>query len=291
MSRRQDAVVAIPVYRDRLLPCEALSVARCLDVLGQHPLRVVAPEGLAVPAPLDRFPAERFSPSFFSGIEAYSALMLSPGFYRRFLAYEYMLIHRLDSFVFRDELSDWCAKGYDYIGAPWVGEDWPNLAKTRQGLPFWTRSRLFRFLPHVRYDVGNGGFSLRKVSSMYRATRWLRRTRQAWGGRNEDGFFGIAVPECWWWTGYRIPPAAEAMRFAVETRPADCFAQMGGQLPFGCHGWDKIEPAFWHSHLAALGYNFDLQAAGRLEAERLARRRAKQEARRHEGEGKTHVCA
>ena len=289
MSRNREAVVAIPVYRDRLTSLEALSVARCLDVLGRHPVRVVAPEGLAVPAPLDRFPAERFPPMCFSGIEAYSALMLSPDFYRRFRAFGYVLIHQLDAFVFRDELSDWCARGYDYVGAPWIGEDWPNLAETRQGLPFWTRSRLFRFLPRVKYEVGNGGFSLRKVSSMYRAAAWLRRTKRAWGGRNEDGFFGIAVPECWWWAGYRIPPAAEAMRFAFETRPSDCYAQTGGRLPFGCHGWDKIDPAFWHPHLAAVGCDFDLPSARRLEADRLARRRAKQEARRLEAEGCAHA--
>lgn len=45
--------------------------------------------------------------------------MLSAEFYERFLAWDYILLCQTDAFVFRDELADWCARGYDYIGAPW----------------------------------------------------------------------------------------------------------------------------------------------------------------------------
>lgn len=279
--------MALVAYKPALTSLERVSVDRCADILRHHPITVVAPEGLALPAPLDRFPAERFDRSYFASIAAYSALMLSSEFYRRFSSYRYVLIHQLDAFVFRDELSDWCSRGYDYIGAPWVGEDWPHKAGTLQGLPFWTRSRLFRLWPRLEHRVGNGGFSLRKVSSMLRAVTWLRRTKRAWGGRNEDGFFGIAVSECWWWAGYRVPSAEEAMRFSVETEPATCLEKMRGELPFGCHGWDKNDPAFWHPHFAALGCEFDLPEALHLEAQRNARHRAKQEARRLRMEKKT----
>ena len=278
MNPRREAAVVLVVYKSDLTPLERISSRRCMDVLDRHPIIVVAPEGLAIPAPLDRLPAERFSSSCFGSIAAYSGLLLSRDFYRRFAGFRYVLIHQLDVFVFRDELLDWCAKGYSYVGAPWVGEEWPAGRDIRQGLPFWTRSRLFKFLPPLDTRVGNGGFSLRRVDDMVRATSWLNRTKRAWGGRNEDSFFSIAVPECWWWTGYRIPSAGEAMRFSFETRPSACFAETG-RLPFGCHGWDKQEPAFWHPHLAALGYDFDLETARRLEEEWLARRRAKREAR------------
>ncbi len=291
LKAAQPVVVVLVAYRSSLTPLEQIAVDRCFNVLGRHPMVVVAPDGVALPSPLDRLPVERFSPSCFSGVSAYNSLMLSPDFYRRFLSYRYLLLHQLDVFVFRDELLDWCSRGYDYIGAPWIGEEWPGREETRQGLPFWIRSRLFRFLPRLRHDVGNGGFSLRKVQSMYRAVSWLRRTKRAWGGRNEDGFFSIAVPECWWWAGYRVPTAEEAMRFSVETQPSACLAKMEGRVPFACHGWDKHEPAFWHPLLAELGYDFDLEAACRLEAARLSRRHTKQEARRLELEREAHARA
>ena len=279
MNDQREVAVTLVAYKPELSPFERISANRCLEVLGCHPIVVVAPEGLAVPAPLDRLPVERFAPSCFAGIAAYNSLLLSKQFYRRFLDYRYVLIHQLDVFVFRDELLDWCAKGYSYIGAPWVGEDWPKGADIRQGLPFWTRSRLFKFLPPLDTQVGNGGFSLRRVRDMIRATSWLKKTKRAWGGRNEDSFFSIAVPECWWWIGYRIPPAEEAMSFSFETQPSARFAEMGNRLPFGCHGWDKHDPTFWHPHLAALGYDFDLPAARCLEEDWLARRCAKRKAR------------
>jgi hypothetical protein len=70
--------------------------------------------------------------------------MCSIGFYEVFRQYEYMLIYQLDCWVFRDELEMWCDKGYDYIGAPFFVK--------------W-------FVDRGIY-VGNGGFSLRKISNI-----------------------------------------------------------------------------------------------------------------------------
>ncbi len=171
-------VVALTVYKPDLTILERISAEQCLDILHNHPIVVIAPEGLAIPSPLDRLPSERFNQAFFTSISSYSSLMLSREFYQRFLAYRYLLLHQLDVFVFRDELLDWCARGYDYIGAPWIRETFQNAPETRQGLPFWIRSRLFRFLPPLDHSVGNGGFSLRRVRTMYRALTFLRRTRR-----------------------------------------------------------------------------------------------------------------
>ena len=182
MNRTGEVTVILVAHRPEITPLERISIERCLDILGGYPISVVAPDDLVLPHPLDRLPTVRFASVYFTSISAYSSLLLSMQFYERFLSYQYMLMHQLDSFVFRDELLDWCAHGYDYIGAPWIGETFPNEPKTRQGLPFWIRSRMFRFLPPLDHSVGNGGFSLRRVKTMYRALSMLRRTRQAWGG-------------------------------------------------------------------------------------------------------------
>jgi hypothetical protein len=255
-----EAIVTLVAYKQELTLLEQISVERCLEILGRHPIVVVAPEGLTLPPPLDHLPSERFASNYFTSISAYSSLLLSHKFYERFLSYQYLLMHQLDVFVFRDELLDWCARGYDYIGAPWIGETFPNAPETRQGLPFWIRSRLFGFLPPLDHSVGNGGFSLRRVRTMHRALTLLRRTRQAWGGRNEDGFWSIALPECWWWY-YRAPSVDEALRFSFDVNPSLCYQQTREKLPFGCHAWEKNEPEFWLPHFAAAGYPFDVDQA------------------------------
>ena len=266
MSRIKEVVVTLVAYKPELTPLERISAVRCLEILGRHPIVVIAPEGLAIPPPLDRLPSERFDRTFFTSTSSYSSLMLSREFYHRFLAYRYLLLHQLDAFVFRDELLSWCAHGYDYIGAPWIGESFPNSESRRQGLPFWIRSRLFRFLPPLDHSVGNGGFSLRRVKTMYRALTFLRRTRRAWGGRNEDGFWSIALPECWWWY-YRVPTVDEALGFAFEVNPSLCYEKTQGKLPFGCHAWETNEPEFWLPHFTSVGHPFDFDQV-RAEAAR-----------------------
>jgi hypothetical protein len=260
MSRTLEAVVVLVAYKPELTPFERISAVRCLEILGHHPIVVVAPEGLILPSPLERLPSVRFASSYFTSISAYSSLLLTNKFYERFLSYRYMLMHQLDAFVFRDELLDWCARGYDYIGAPWIGETFQNARETRQGLPFWIRSRLFRFLPPLDHSVGNGGFSLRRVKTMHRALTLLRRTKRAWGGRNEDGFWGIVVPECWWWH-YCVPSVNEALRFSFDVNPTLCYKQAHEKLPFGCHAWERYEPGFWLPHFSAAGYPYDLEQA------------------------------
>jgi hypothetical protein len=259
-SPMSKVVVVIPVYRDHLRPLESIGAARCLDILGKHPIVVVAPRGLSIPAPLDKLPCHAFDPRYFTSISAYSQLLLSHDFYAQFLKYDYMLLHQLDAFVFRDDLLAWCNRGYDYIGAPWLNEAWPNEAPIRQGLPFWTRSRLFKFLPPLDHRVGNGGFSLRKTRTMHQALTCLPRTLRAWGGRNEDQFWSIAIPECWWWR-YRTPDVHEALAFAFETTPADSFELNQKKLPFGCHAWEQYDPEFWLPHFRAVNCPFDLDMA------------------------------
>ena len=55
-----------------------------------------------------------------NGIAGYNRMMLSAGFYELFRDYEYLLICHTDAWIFRDELADWCRRGYDCVAAPWV---------------------------------------------------------------------------------------------------------------------------------------------------------------------------
>jgi hypothetical protein len=93
--------------------------------------------------------AERFPDEFFSGIDGYNRLLKSCLFYNRFESCEYILIAQLDCLIFSDNLEEWMARGWDYLAAPWF-----------KGFSEVNDARLWR--------VGNGGLSLRKVSSALR---------------------------------------------------------------------------------------------------------------------------
>jgi hypothetical protein len=161
---QEQVCVVIPTYKEfsQLNEQESISWQQCLRVLGQHPICLVCPPQLAISAYLADAAThgiicryEHFAAKYFSGIDGYNRLMLSRHLYRRFERYEYILVHQLDVFVFRDDLAHWCARGYSYIGAPWFDGYYPTPRNTR----LW--------------EVGNGGFTLRRVPDALRALHTL----------------------------------------------------------------------------------------------------------------------
>jgi hypothetical protein len=53
-----------------------------------------------------------------------------------------------------------------------------------------------------------------------------------------DPTFTIAAPE-------------DALRFAFERHPRECFERVGRRLPFGAHAWADYDRAFWEPYLLA----------------------------------------
>jgi len=253
----QTVVITIPVNKTTLSELGEISLTRCLEVLGSHPIVFFGPESLDYEGYLQRAPGasvERFPDRYFGELVRYTALMLSPVFYERFLDYRHLLIHHTDAFVFRDELLAWCARDFDYIGGPW-----------------WSQARGW-------IGVGNGGFCLRQPArclevfkSKHKETarvfwdyvqrsvfppwkRWLylpRKMARQLGiastvddclgrvlrkGENEDLFWGFAAPR--YLPGFRVAPVAEALEFSMaETGFELALAQYHQRRrpPFGCH--------------------------------------------------------
>lgn len=242
----QRACVVMPVYKAQPSPAEMQSFRQCLTVLAGYDLL------LAVPHSLDtRFyeelsggavRVERFRDDYFRSIAGYNQLVMADEFYRRFIAYEYMLLYQLDAYVFRDELAQWCARGYDYVAAPWMD----NAFVKR----YWmSNSRIGNWLGKVGVTpkaVGNGGFSLRKIRKSLLVIRMFGRKIRKWDS-NEDIFWSLYVP--YYFPFFRTPGRAEALHFAFETEPARCFERTGHVLPMGCHAWEKYDPAFWQPYI------------------------------------------
>jgi len=273
MSNKTVAIV-VPMYKREMSSDEQISFACLRTHLRQYDTFLFTPDNLG--KTFDGLPVKQFPAWYFQGTHTYSKLLLSPAFYRAFSGYEYILIYQLDCLVFSDALSEWCAKGYDYIGAPWVVEE----------------NGILRF-----NGVGNGGFSLRKVDSFLRVLELRQRMFPAlmrtlkrpfsftryllhWGTsgavsvlkgntssllqksrhaaqkaarasqkdfKNEDLFWSFEAPVLD--PAFRIPPAEVAVSFAFETQPRFCFEQNQHALPFGCHNWSRYDRAFWEEHL------------------------------------------
>lgn len=236
-------IILVPIYKDRLDPLEQYSLDHSLAVLGgRHPLLFIGPEGLDLSAYQARYPGMQylaFPAENFASIPGYNRLLLSPGFYTRFLSYEYLLILQTDAILLRDELDYWAAQPFDYVGAPW-----PDGVEILVNAGVFEGARGKR----TRAHVGNGGLSLRRVRKCLSllqefgaAVDIFHRT-----GSSEDLFFSIMGGLS---TDFILPNEVMASRFAMELKPSFYFAVNGGVPPMGGHAWWKYEPEFWRQLL------------------------------------------
>jgi hypothetical protein len=142
---RPNRLVAVvtPLVRFPLSADEDISLRHLREHLGRFDRYIIGQQSL--PKELSDFALRKFPQHYFSDLYAYNRLVMTEEFYRAFSDYEYILIYQLDCLVFASTLEEWCRKDWDYVGAPWLN----SVDDPAQG-----------FL-----GVGNGGLSLRRVSS------------------------------------------------------------------------------------------------------------------------------
>lgn len=201
----------------------------------------------------------RFDDFYFEDIQGYNKLMLSEHFYKEFELYKYMLIHQADAYLFKPELQDWCNRGYSYIGAPWIC---PRKSPVKAPI-YRFLMRLFpKFLSQKKrdfrlcyYNVGNGGLSLRKISSFLSVlkkvspdlmNKYLTNTDSMY---NEDAFWSYQAPYII--SSFKKPGWKTALQFSVEIYPEEAY-DMLQQLPFGCHAFHTQNPKFWKQFIPFL---------------------------------------
>ena len=262
------ACILIPVYKQSPSKDEITSITQTLHILKKYDIFLVCPDSLDIKEYLSLSSdsdtvvlVSRFADAFFQDIHGYNRLLLSLDFYLRFSNYNFMLISQPDAYVFRDELSYWCDKAFDFIGAPLVGK--------YEDVVF---SKAMR--------VGNGGFSLRNVQTAINffyskknvfAPKQIAQRISLWkkpwsrffvwilmvlGWRNKPS----SVASEWkyneddFWSGLltgtryqlKMPEISDAIRFSFERFPSELYDMNHNQLPFGCHAWKKYQyDAFW----------------------------------------------
>ena len=277
--RRPTAAVALTLsLRSSYTEAEETAFRHARKYLGNHEIFVVMPDTHRGVYPGMR--PLRFPERYFGSAKAHGSLLLSERFYEAFADFDYILVHHLDALALRDGLDEWCAAGYDSIGAPWL---------------------VCSDTPHITYEkVGNGGFSLRRVASFLRVlqsrryfvepeeywrkyaarttpiVRYLNAPRRLlkhmrtfndvhwhirWalrGGVHEDRFWAEYATH--YDPSFRIAPVDVAMRFAFEAAPRACYEQIGRQLPFGAHRWQTFDEEFFAPFLLRSGIGSGLSA-------------------------------
>lgn len=271
-----NCAVVIPIYKVKPSDIEILSLNQCFNVLDKHPIIFVCSKALDTEFYEDfsktkgkDFVVKRFDDNFFESVADYSKLLLNPEFYQQFLSYEFMLIYQLDAWVFEDKLEFWCEQNYDYIGAPWF-EGYDRADAKNSLLPV----------------AGNGGFSLRKISSIlkvlninYKNPKSLATIYNSSSKKNqfikilnipvyflkfifqkerflsvwqttklyEDIAFVTFAPKAY--NRFRIAPPEVALQFSFETQPKRLYEMNNNKLPFGCHAFEKYDFDFWNEFI------------------------------------------
>lgn len=165
---------------------------------------------------------------FFNSTKTYSQLLRTHEFWKEFSKYEYVMIYQTDCMLIRDDLSNWISMDYDYIGAPILGygSQWKNVP-----------------------CVGNGGLSLRKVSTFLYITdpngEFMNEFEQDINNActefpeyadYEDLYFADLIPSLW--CGFKKPNYKLAAKFAFDRNPDEAF-MINSCLPDGIHWFYK----------------------------------------------------
>lgn len=238
--------IVIPIYKEPTA-AEKLSLSRLYNITqGKYNIYFVKPESLVITklftTNIDEYNKEyennihyiSFNDEYFISTESYSKLLETCDFWNSFINYEYVYIYQLDCYIIKDDLEYWANLGFDYIGAPIVSKNanWKNTPA-----------------------IGNGGFSLRKVSKFIELTdengwfikkygenlknnKWLK---------FEDLYF---LQECGGFTKIDTPIFQDAIRFAWDMNP-DVIYKLTQNLPMCIHAFDKNIP-FWKDKLEGI---------------------------------------
>lgn len=265
---KQLVVVVIIAHKSELTENEKASLRQCYKILGGHPIKLICPKGLNIAVYKEINPDADIvfiDPKWQATYKMFNELKKDKLLYEMFSDYQYMLYYELDAWVFRDELEYWCAKDFDYIGAPMFFDP-------KDGI-------------HYEFRPGqNGGFSLRKISTSLVTLKTIRKMlgwRKLWYRSkfqsiipfenivfekvfkikftqyfkgllgaihyNEDGFWSRYVPATF--PDFRIASRDESIRFSFERNPSFLFKLNSGAMPFGCHKWLRYEPEFWKKYI------------------------------------------
>jgi len=243
--------IVIPIYKDTLDCTEELSLKRLFDLIDNKKYNVffIKPKSLKCKNYYNIIDKKQikeisFDDKYFKDIRGYSNLCLQYEFYDKFSKFEYLYIYQLDCYLFEDKLNDWCALGFDYIGAP--------IISTNSGWDVYNKEK-----NQWNPAVGNGGFSLRKISTFKELTDPNGEFRTYYNITDElidkvvyeDKYFCNDIIKLY---ELNIPNWLIASKFAFDMN-ADLYSFIFklDHLPMCVHAWPKTI-RFWKDKIQEL---------------------------------------
>ena len=269
--------VVIPTHKN--IPSEDEQTAFChnIQILKAHEIYLLMPQGSSYVFDWYIKEAERHgitlrtlrAPAIWDGTEAgYCRMCLCPEFYALFAANRYTVMCHLDVWVFRDELSSWAERGYDYVGAPWIYKPWRKLPGNRKcvmfpfggndGFSIRDTQKMIRILSgscgyqtSLRMWAGVFTFFLRNGLFHYKLGTVCRGSGKVFFPRGtiydmfcnvgEDFVFSVFMPMIL--PDYSVAPAEEECAFSLEYFKLDRIKD--GARPMAIHGRDIMSVVEW----------------------------------------------
>lgn len=225
-SGKSKCAVLIPVYKgiDELSKFEEESIGNTVKVLGgKYEIFLVCGSLFDTDSYSKHFEYDfsycKCNDKYFESQKSYSDLCEKYELYEAFSQYDYILICQPDAWIFEDRLEYFIGLGYDYIGCI-------HMLRSNG-----TGGR-----------VGNGGFSLRKVSKFIEVCK--KTDFEKFRFRlYEDCVFTISLKN-----EFNIPSNDIGFDFGWQEQPRAAM-KITGKLPMACHSPMKNNWEFWRQYI------------------------------------------
>ena len=229
--------IVIPIYKEDLDPIDEVSLERLHKVIkNKYDIYLIKSDLLDTKNYYKILKQKNvyeviFDKKYFENTASYSQLCLQYDFYNKFSDYEYMYIYQTDCYLIKDKLEEWCNKGYEYIGPPIISNNagWKDYKHKDKYEP----------------QVGNGGFSLRKIEVFKDITNPEGEFRKAYK-LDDDKLKDIKYEDKYFlndlYNFYEIitPSWIEALLFGMDMNVDIIYDTMKFKdLPMGIHAWGK----------------------------------------------------
>jgi hypothetical protein len=170
-SAKNDQICIItPIWKDELNSNELQNILYSLNLNLEYDHYFICPTKLDLTFYKNIFIKSNFisfDEKFFENIRGYNILMQSSFFYEKFKNYDQMLILQTDAFLVKN-IAPITKTNFDYIGSPWVkGLILPNYIFKNKIITMVLKKLGFTRKCHV----GNGGLSLRKVTTFIKVCK------------------------------------------------------------------------------------------------------------------------
>lgn len=266
--------ILIPLStRSDLTPDERISLRHLEHYLGHYDRFFLAPDGLPLEFPESQ--VKRFSRKFFGSVGAHTRFLYWPGLYAAFSDYEYVFFYHLDALAFSDQLEEWCAAGFDYIGPPWLKcEDTPWVTRPRVGNCGFCLMRVESALQALRnrYRISPSQWwldlftrncerldplvrLLRSLQPRFPRAKLINRPLEELAKLQNPGPSNVNTDVFWsdratrYLPEFKVASFEEGLKFGFEAAPRTCLELNGGKMPFGCHAWPRYDRKFWEPFL------------------------------------------